>query len=368
MGSRCFRHLILIHKLCMMFRKYICLSIFILVITSSGCGGISYLFHAARGQYRILSESVPLEEAIAQDIFDQRQKALINLVPEIKKFALEELGLIAGDAYEKVYVGSELPPLYMVSVAPEDKLALRTWWFPIAGSIPYLTFFDRESANKQAIEYREDNFDVFLGIVTAYSTLGWFDDPIPRSMLEEDEAGFVETLIHEMTHTTIYFRGQGEFNESIASIIGKAGSLKFLRTKYGENHPSTIKAHNILQDQRIYSEFLSDLIEQLEKNYSSSSDREKKLLCKKNIFFESKNQFSHISENFFTDRFVWFKDIELNNAVILTMGLYDRNFMLFEKLLAKEGSEMAMINKIRNLAESDELPVMESIRNYINQD
>jgi len=349
-----------------MFRKFIFLSIFILVISSSGCSGINYIFHAARGQYRILSESVPLKEAVEYDTFDQRQKALILLVPEIKKFASEELGLVAVDAYESVYVGSEISPLYMISVAPEDKLTLRTWWFPIVGSMPYLTFFDRESANKKAIEYREKNFDVFFGVVTAYSTLGWFDDPIPRSMLEEDEAGFVETLIHEMTHPTIYFKGQGEFNESIASIIGKTGALKFLRAKYGENHPSTIKAHNVLQDQRIYSEFMSDLIGQLEKNYSSGLDREKKLLYKKNIFSESKNQFSHIAEKLLTDRFVWFKDIELNNAVILTIGLYNRNFTVLEKLLEKEGSETAMLSKIRELAESGELPVMESVHNYIN--
>ena len=349
-----------------MLRKSICFPIFILlvVISSSGCSGLDYLFHAAEGQYRILKESVSFEEAIAYDAFDQRQKDLICLVPEIKKFVSEELGLITGKAYETVYIGSELPPLYMLSAAPKDKLALRTWWFPIVGSMPYLTFFDSEQANEKAIEYRMDGLDVFSGVVAAYSTLGWFNDPVPRSMLEEDEAGFVETLIHEMTHTTIYFKGQGEFNESIASIIGKTGAVKFLKTKYGENHPSTIKALGVLHDQRIYSEFLSDLIEQLENNYSSNLDRDEKLLYKEIIFSESKKQFSDISENFLTDRFLWFNNIELNNAVILTIGLYNRNFMVLEKLLIKEGSEKAMINKIKKLVKPEGIPIMESIRDY----
>ena len=201
----------------------------------TGCQ-ISYLFHAAAGQFRFLYHAVPVEEALQQESLPAAEKRRLSLVSRIKAFGENELGLKKSDNYETINLKDQ-SPVYTVSASPKDKLALVTWWFPVAGHVPYLGFFDLEAARRERDRLLAKDLDTFVGRAEAYSTLGWFKDPLSLNLIQGSDLNLVETILHEMTHTTLYVKGQGEFNEGLAQLIGKRGALLFLEQTFGPSTP-----------------------------------------------------------------------------------------------------------------------------------
>ena len=117
-----------------------------------------------------------------------------------------------------------------------------TWWFPVVGNMPYLGFFDLEKARAEKEKWVQKDLDVIIGRADAYSTLGWFQDPVTRNLLQGSQVDLAETILHEMTHTTLYVKGQGAFNEGLAVLVGKVGTHRFMEKTYGPSHPLTIQA------------------------------------------------------------------------------------------------------------------------------
>ena len=208
------------------------------------------------------------------------------------------------------------------------------------GDMPYLGFFDLESAKQERNRLTGENLDVSIGISDAYSTLGWFQDPVTLNLLEGSTPDLVETILHEMTHTTLYLKGQGAFNEGLALVVGKVGSVLFLEDVFGPDHPFTEEAKRSIEDERLFSEFLASLMDQLELLYSSPKSYQEKLDLREKVFAGSLEAFKHLKEKFGTDHFDNFGRMPLNNAYILSVGLYHRNFHLFEAVLKKKGGSI----------------------------
>ncbi len=311
--------------------KFLCMAL-VLILMGSGCR-MAYVFHAAAGQLRLMSGSIPVDEALKDPQLDPECKARLHLVARIKAFGEEELGLKKTDSYETAYLRSPQCPIYLVAAAPKDRLCLKTWWFPVVGDMPYLGFFDLEEARAEKRGLAEEGLDVYLGMAAAYSTLGWLNDPVTLNVLEGSTVDLVETILHEMTHTTLYVKGQGAFNEGLAVLVGKVGAAFFLEKAYGPSHSWTREAQNALMDERLFSSLLDSLLENLQGLYASSMSPQEKLRQRDAVFQEAILDFSHMKHRFRTERFLSFGDHPLNNAYLLCVGLYHRYYPLFEAVL-----------------------------------
>ncbi len=340
--------------------------LFTLFLSTTGCS-LPYVYHAAKGQYQLLHGSIPVEEALTGETLGSKESKQLRLVAQIKAFGEEKLGLKKTDNYQTVYLESNQSPIYTLTASPKDRLKQVTWWFPIVGRMPYLGFFDSKKAEKKKEKLLSKDLDVFMGVAAAYSTLGWFKDPVTMNLLEGSTLDLVETILHEMTHTTLYLKGEGEFNEGLAVLVGKAGAVEFFESNYGPSNPLTIEAKNSMADERIFSIFIDSLLDELTQLYKSPISYQEKLIRREKIFESFLDRFVEIRAQLQTDYFVPFGTFELNNAYLMAIGLYHRNFTLFEALLKeKNNSVKETIMYLRESAQKEELG-MEWLKNRVKE-
>ena len=312
------------------------------LLSLSGCR-ISYLFHVAKGQIELLNGSVPINEALDTEPFTQDQRNKLLLVSRIKAFGEKDLGLEKTNNYETVYPRSGRNPIYMVSASKKDAFSLKTWWFPIVGDLPYLGFFDLKKAREERTRLVDENMDVFLGRAEAYSTLGWFQDPVTMNLIDGTTPRLVNTLLHEMSHATLYVNGQGAFNEGLAVLVGKVGAVRFFEKAFGAEHPFTIEARDALADERLFSGFLNGFMVEVEDVYNLQVGYEAKMRFRTEVFEAYHDRFEVLKKDFKTREFVHFAIIPPNNAYLMTVALYHRHFNLFEAVLRKEGGSVKKI-------------------------
>lgn len=305
----------------------------------SGCR-MGYLLHAASGQLELISGSIPIEKALSDDSLSLGEKDRLRLVARIKDFGEKELGLSSTASYTKIYVRSRSHPIYTISACPKDRLERLTWWFPVVGRTPYLGFFDLQEARGEKARLEKRDFDVFMGKAEAYSTLGWFSDPVTLNMLDGSVPNLANTILHEMTHSTLYLPGQGEFNEGLAVLVAGMGTVQFLEAAYGPLHTWTQESKGQLEDERIFSVFLDSLLESLQIVYETALSYEEKLDQRERIFVRSKEDFRHVLNRLQGDQFRFFVDLHLNNASLMALGLYHRYFSLFESVFRRNGDSI----------------------------
>jgi predicted aminopeptidase len=207
------------------------------------CG--CYLLTQARGQLRVLLNSRSIDTLLADASVPVETKLKLRLVRDIKAFGERELGLTRSSNYESFYDTHGAPITYIVSACRKDRFEAHLWWFPIVGDVPYKGFFAMEDAVEEAKALEAEGFDVSLGTAAAYSTLGYFPDPVLSTMLDYPEEQLAALILHELTHGTIYLPGGTDFNEGLASFVGWQGALEFARCRHGiasEAYDRTVRA------------------------------------------------------------------------------------------------------------------------------
>ncbi len=195
----------------------------------SGC----YILTQAQGQLRMLLNSRKIDELLADPGVPDKVKLKLLFVREVKDFGEHQLGLARSANYESFYDTQGKPITYIVSASRKDRFQAHLWWFPIVGDVPYKGFFSREDAVAEAQELEKQGLDVAMGTAAAYSTLGYFPDPVLSTMLSYPDEQLAALLLHELTHGTIYLPGGTDFNEGLASFVGWQGALEFARRTRG---------------------------------------------------------------------------------------------------------------------------------------
>jgi predicted aminopeptidase len=198
----------------------------------SGCLQVCYLAQAVEGQDEIQYRARPIPEVLADPATSGRLLRLLPLVAKVKRFG-EQMGLAPTPNYE-TYVALDRPvATWVVVAAPPLRLRPKTWWFPVVGSVPYLGWFERGAAEAYAATLRQEGYDVHVRGASAYSTLGWFSDPILSSMLHPNPelaaAGLIDVVLHESVHATHYVASQSYFNESLANFVAAGLTPRFIR-------------------------------------------------------------------------------------------------------------------------------------------
>lgn len=226
-----------------------------------------YGFNQLKGQLNIIYNAQPISEVIENPLTPDSVKAKLILIREIKKYAVDSLGLAETNNYETYYDQKGKPALWVLTAAPEFKMEPYKWKFPFLGSLSYKGFFQKQKGVDELQLLKKKGFDADLSTVSAWSTLGWFGDPVMSSMMRKNVGSLAELIIHEMTHTTLYVKGNVEFNENLATFIGEIGAEKFLTYKFKDDSNVLTNYINHRKDNRIFSEYVVTSVAKLDSLY-----------------------------------------------------------------------------------------------------
>lgn len=300
-------------------------------LSLTGCGNLLYISKLGWHQSSIAYHSVPVEEVLEKEGMDLEAKEKIRLIQEVKHYGEEKLGLTRTKSYSK-YFEVKGPVLHVITASEKDCLQLYHWNFPITGKVTYKSFFTREGVLKEKRFLEGKGYDTFVQQAGAYSTLGWLKDPIFSSMLQWGEATLANLILHEMTHASIYFKGQTDFNEQLATFVGNQGAIGFLIEKYGKESKEVIKAIHNQEDDLLFSRWIDQACQQLLNFYSKEISRDEKIKGRKEIFCSLKGEFRKIS--FKTDGYKNFEKLDINNAVLLAYRRYIHRLENFQAFYA----------------------------------
>ncbi len=195
---------------------------------------LGYGLMQAGGQYEIIRDARPIEEVLMDPMVPDSVKQKIELIKDVRRFAIDSIGLKDSDNYTTFYDQKGEVLLWNLSACEPYEFMPKTWSFPFLGSFPYKGFFDVEEAKAERDELKKKGYDVRIRPVGGWSTLGWFTDPILSNMLDRPEGRIADLIIHELTHSTVFIRENIEFNENLASFVGQQGVILFLKSKYGK--------------------------------------------------------------------------------------------------------------------------------------
>lgn len=235
-------------------RALLGLGVLVLILIVWNWSLVVYGIGQGAGQMRIVMGARPVEEFLNDPQFPDSLKSKLRLISEIRKFAIDSLGLKDTKNYKTLYdqQGKEL--MWVVTASEPFRLQPKMWDFPVVGSVPYKGYFDIEKAKKERDELQADGYDVSVRNPGGWSTLGWFNDPILSKMLNRNEGDLASLIIHEMVHATVFVKDSIDFNENLASFIGDTSSYYFLASKYGRDSREYITYLHEDQNYQKYSD------------------------------------------------------------------------------------------------------------------
>ena len=197
----------------------------------ASCSGITFYSQALKGQREIFQKARPVAEVKADPKTHPFLKHRLEVVADMLTFADKNLHLPARGQYER-YTNLKRPyVVWVVYAAPELSVEGKTWWYPIIGRLKYRGFFEGKLAEAEAARLRKQGLDVFIGEVSAFSTLGYFRDPLLNTFLGRREPDLAELIFHELTHQHLYLKGDTDFNEAFATCVGREGAQRWLATR-----------------------------------------------------------------------------------------------------------------------------------------
>lgn len=214
---------------------------------------ISYGYWQLKGQLHIINNVRPLEEVLNDKDIPDSLKAKIRFIDVIAKYASDSLGLKRSENYTTLYDQKNKPILWVITASDRYKLNAYQWKFPFLGSVSYKGFFDYAKGAHEDSLLQLQGYDTDYGEVSAWSTLGWFNDPILSNMLYRSDGQLAELIIHEMTHATVYLKSNVDLNENLASMIGEEGAIRFLNSHFGENSQQAKDYVNRKNDYDLFS-------------------------------------------------------------------------------------------------------------------
>ncbi len=250
---------------------------------------IDYGISQAKGQIEIVWNARPNEEWLSDPDFPDSLKAKLELVGEIKKFAFDSLGVKYSENYSSMYDQKGSPLMFVVSACQPFSFEQKKFKFPVIGSFSYKGFFEEERAVKEETKLKEEGFDTNIRTAGGWSTLGWFKDPILSEMLNRGDGYLAETIIHELTHGTLFVKDSLKFNENLATFIGSHGARLFLKNKYGEGSDEYQNYINHWTDRRKYVDHILKgalVLDSVYANFSADMSIEEK----KKVKYETINQ------------------------------------------------------------------------------
>jgi predicted aminopeptidase len=312
-----------------------------MALALSGCEAVGFYRQAIAGEYQILAHQKSIESVIADPATTPKLKAQLEEVLKIRRFAAEELKEPADKSYVNYTDLHRSTVAWMVIVTPALSLEPKTWWYPVVGRVSYRGYFKEGSARRYVEKWEKRGWDVDVGVVEAYSTLGWFRDPVLSTFVYEPESELAELIFHELGHRRLYLAGDTDFNEAFATAVAEEGVRRWYAAA---QNPKAYEDY--VTSRRRDNEFIKLVLgarDQLQAVYSDTRlpDAEK-LRRKAEVIRQLRGDYAKLKMRWGVtqsgyDR--WFSE-PINNAKLTTIATYYDLVPAFQAMLKAQGGDI----------------------------
>jgi predicted aminopeptidase len=311
-----------------------------LVLLLPSCSTLGFYAQALQGQREILGQARPVAEVLADPATKPLLREKLNTVENIRAFAESDLGLPTEGQYERYTNLGRKYAVWVIYAAPEFSTEAKRWWYPLVGSLKYRGFFSESNAQKEAAKLHAEGLDVYMGGVSAYSTLGYLKDPLLNTFIGRPDADLAELIFHELTHQRIYLPGDTDFNEALATVVGREGALRWMKTRGMQKELNQYQKEMVME-----TEFVAEALhtrDELKALYARSDlDETAMRKAKQAAIGELKTRLHAMNQrhggSLKLDR--WFEK-PVNNARLNTLATYHDLVPGFEAMLKNCGGDL----------------------------
>lgn len=310
-----------------------------LMLPLFGCANFGYYAQAFNGQMDLIGKTRPIDELLADSDTDAVLRAKLGTVLEVRDYASRELGLPDNNSY-RAYADVGRPyVLWNVFATPEFSLKPQEWCFVITGCVAYRGYFSQKDAEAFAATLRAQGHDAYVGGVSAYSTLGWFRDPILNTIINRPAVDIAGLMFHELAHQRLYVRGDTMFSESFAMAVELEGVRRWLKTRAETDEYERYEARTHRRDQ--FVALVLKHRDRLDSLYQSNLSADEKRAGKVKIFDEMREDYQRLKAQWGGQGHydAWFAQ-DLNNAHLVSLGTYHRYVPAFQAMLARTQGDL----------------------------
>lgn len=350
-------------------QSLLALLVSIVVAATSGCSAAKFYSQAIQGQAEILGKARSVAVVARDAKVSDEVKRKLALTQDVRRFAEEQLGLPAHRQYDRYTDLGRRYVSWVVYAAPEFFMEGKTWWYPLLGHLEYRGFFSKGAAEDEAAHLRSEGYEVFVGGVEAYSTLGWFRDPVLNTFFHSTDNELAELLFHELTHVKLFLPGDTDFNEAFATANAEQGLRRWLKSK--GDRPALIRYEVSLAKDREIIRLLLHTREKLKRLYLSKScsvvqmRREKAAVLK-----QMREEYAQIRARWRGDsRYDRSFAKPWNNARLNTVATYYDLVPGFERLLETKRGNLkafyAAVAEMRTMSKSERCAVLRVVKRAV---
>lgn len=309
-----------------------------LVCLLGACQSLSYYSQSVVGHSKLMLARTPVDKALASA--KPKIASKLRLSKELKAFASSQLGLPDNNSYTTYVALQRDYPVWVVVAAPEFSLEAKQWCYLVVGCAAYRGYFSQSAAQRHAKKLRSQGWETYVSGASAYSTLGWFSDPLLPSMMHGSDASFAEVLFHELAHQRLYVNDRSGFNEAFATVVGEQGAQLWLE----QNRASALPLYRAnLQARRDFTELVQQFKRQLEGLYSSAIPEDAKRQAKQALFDQFKVDYRVLKTERWENRAYYDHWLltPLNNARLASFSTYHELQPKLETLFKECGADFS---------------------------
>jgi predicted aminopeptidase len=314
-------------------------ALFALFFLLAGCSSLDYYRNAANGHFEILRKAEPIEEVVSKNTTSPKLKKTLLNMQQARDFASNTLLLPENGSYRQYAdIGRECVAWNVVAVE-EFSVEPKQWCFPVAGCVSYKGFFASRDAENYAAELQEQGLDTYVAGALAYSTLGWFDDPILSTMLSHSESHCIEVLFHELAHQKLYIASDTDFNEAFATAVAEEGIRRwFAKTNSHKAYEEFLASR---QQKNEFNTLILNTREKLNSLYHQKISPEVMRQQKAELFSQLKFDYKEFKKHWNgDDRYDAWMSKELNNAHLALVATYNDLVPIFNLVLLQSNGDM----------------------------
>lgn len=318
----------------------------LLLVLLTGCASPAYYAQAISGHCELMNSREAIADLLEDENTDPDLAQELALALELREFAITELGLPDNDSYLEFASTGREAVTWNVVAAPEFSLQPRKWCFPVAGCVTYRGYFDRQAANRFAESMVRDGYDVAVSPAVAYSTLGWFDDPLLDTMLQAGDEQLAAMLFHELAHQKIYIKGDTAFNEAYAGFVEEAGVKLWLESSGRiERLAGWVLRQEASQQ---FNQLVSETRQRLADEYASGLPAAEMRAGKERVFSDLAESYQLLVDTHWDGRSYYGAWItrDLNNAHLALINDYRGGACAFESLYRAAGKDILLFHKL----------------------
>jgi predicted aminopeptidase len=328
-----------------------------------------YLSRAAWEELKILWRRRSIEKLVLDPNTPFATRRKLQIVLDARDYAKRGLGLDVGKSFTTFSQLERDTLVLVLSAAHRDRLQYHRWWFPVVGRVPYKGYFDFEMARANERDFQRRGFDTYLRSASAFSTLGWFNDPLVSTTLRADTLSLTNTVIHELLHNTFYLPGQTEFNESFANFVGARGSADFYRAR---GFPDAVaEAEARWSDDKLLAGFWKRLYNDIDSTFKAhpgDAHRHARLTLRDSIYRAAReNLVFRVGPQLRTVAPRYLERVRLDNAALMARRIYLTDVDLFDAVWVREGRDTRRaIERIIAIAKTDEKRPYDALRQWLS--